>query len=251
MMAHEYPTCLALCGLLKYKAVEAMSQTQMVSGFLANLAGQKDAHDVVRTHVCGAMTPRGTSPPRGGSPSRRSTPGSGFGARDARVGTSGTPGSAAAPARSPPRSPAGTPTAASGAPNAGTAAAAAASAGREPSDVAKSRFAPRAKAPPALPAASATDEMHGEDFVRPPAARPTLQGRGRGGPVAMLGRPAEAAGASAPAPGPPAPRAASPRSARGFMGHAGVSRPGLALLAARRALLTQWTIAAFRGSVQR
>ena len=52
----DYEACLALCGMVKYAAIEQMTPVQRVAGFLANLAGRMDEADVVTTAFSRAST---------------------------------------------------------------------------------------------------------------------------------------------------------------------------------------------------
>ncbi|KOO22536.1 hypothetical protein Ctob_006009 [Chrysochromulina tobinii] len=64
MPVKEYAKCLALCGMLKYQHCSPMTIVQQVAGFLANLAGRMDEHEVLRTSLssAAAQSPRSTIP---------------------------------------------------------------------------------------------------------------------------------------------------------------------------------------------
>ena len=54
LLASEYSSCLALCGMIKYRHCSPMTIVQQVAGFLANLAGRMDEHDVLKTSLSNA-----------------------------------------------------------------------------------------------------------------------------------------------------------------------------------------------------
>ena len=79
----EYAECLALCGMLKYQHCTPMTIVQQVAGFLANLAGRMDEHEVLKTSLSSAAaaaqrqgSPRGAPPQAtgGGPPPPRALP---------------------------------------------------------------------------------------------------------------------------------------------------------------------------------
>jgi len=67
MLVGDYATCLALCGMLKYQHCTPMTIVQQVAGFLANLAGRMDEHEVLKTSLSSAAahSPRASRPRRG------------------------------------------------------------------------------------------------------------------------------------------------------------------------------------------
>ena len=64
MLVGDYATCLALCGMIKFRNCSPMTAVQKVAGFLANLAGRMDEHDVLKTSLANAPPPPTPPPPQ-------------------------------------------------------------------------------------------------------------------------------------------------------------------------------------------